>query len=77
MTKSIPIKFVNPIECFEPGVRGALKWREAMLYLGIGETKLWRLAATGQIVKTSYNTYPVTSLNAHLERETARHRRRV
>lgn len=49
--------------------KGALTREEAAKYLGTSVTTIWRLKSTGQIACTSYGTYPVVSLDAHLQRE--------
>lgn len=47
----------------------ALTRKEAAAALGVSENTIWRLASLGKIQKTSYGTYPVASLTAHLENE--------
>lgn len=49
--------------------KGALTKTEAAIYLGCSEQTIWKLHGMGQIVKTSYGTYPISSLNDHLEAE--------
>jgi hypothetical protein len=50
--------------------RLALTKEQAAQALGVSLKTIWRLAATGQITKTSYGTYPIASLNSHLLAET-------
>lgn len=57
------------IEVDLPTPQLALTKSGAAKALGVSEHTIWRLASTGQIAKTSYGTYPVASLNAHLEAE--------
>lgn len=57
------------IEIDLPSPRLALTKAEAAKALGVGLKKVWELASTEQIIRTSYGTYPVASLNAHLEAE--------
>lgn len=56
----------------EPLSRGALDTVQTCLYLGCSSQKLWLLAETGEIDKTSYGTFIVQSLNEHLARERER-----
>lgn len=49
--------------------RGALSPTEAAVYLGVCEKTVWTLEKRKEIKKTSYGTFPLASLNAHLERE--------
>lgn len=57
------------IEVDLPAPRLALTKEEAAKALGVCLKTVWRLAATGKIARTSYGTYPVASLIAHLEKE--------
>lgn len=49
--------------------RGALSPTEAAVYLGCCERTVWTLERKGEIKKSSYGTFPLANLNAHLERE--------
>lgn len=67
MSRRVPISF-EP----EPA---ALNRAEALRFLGIGKTTLWRLenlpdSNPRRIRKTAYGTYPVTELERHLAAET-------
>lgn len=55
--------------------RLALTKAEAAKALGVGLKKVWELASTDQIARTSYGTYPIVSLEAHLQREMERKQR--
>lgn len=63
------------IEIDLPSPRLALTRTEAAKALGVCERTVWRLASTGEIARTSYGTYPVASLQAHLEAETKKSNR--
>jgi hypothetical protein len=65
-----PTPPANPIQPLSPAYKGALSRKAAMEYLSIGSTKLWQLEKTGKIRTTVYGTYPVDSLNKHLDMET-------
>jgi hypothetical protein len=56
--------------------RLALKLNDAAIALGVSRQQIWKLASTGQIQKTVYGTYPVASLEAHLEKEMKQTRRK-
>lgn len=49
--------------------RGALSPTEAAVYLGVCEKTVWTLEKKKEIAKTSYGTFPLASLDAHLRKE--------
>lgn len=59
----------------QPMYRGALSAKDASVYLGRSIKTLDRLRQRGKICRTSYGTYPVISLNAHLESEVKKGKR--
>lgn len=61
--KPVEIEFDSQIP------RLALTKKEAAVALGVCEKTIWRLASLDKIPKTSYGTYPVEGLKAHLAEE--------
>lgn len=59
----------------QPMFRGALNRTDAAIYLGVCKGTVTALQQKGRIQKTSYGTYPVISLNAHLESEVKKGKR--
>jgi hypothetical protein len=49
--------------------RGALNTTEAAIFLGCCEQTVRNLGAKGEITRTSYGTFVVSSLLTHLEKE--------